>query len=130
VRDHPILRPCRVEAFKFFSDPAFEKVHDVVGLYLVPPGRVLVLCVDDKPPIEAAQGTVPAFPMRPGATERPTHDCRRHGTVDLFAALDVKSGKVIGACEQRHRASSSAPSSTGSSGVYRLTSRCISCSTT
>jgi transposase len=98
------LRPHRVETFKLSSDPAFvEKVRDVVGLYLAPPDRALVLCVDEKPQIQAAQGTAPAFPMRPGEAERPTHDYRRHGTVDLFAALDVKSGRVIGACEQRHR---------------------------
>jgi transposase len=62
-----------------------------------------VLCVDEKPQIQAAQGTAPAFPMRPGQAERHTHDYRRHGTLDLFAALDVKAGTVIGACERRHR---------------------------
>ena len=98
------LRPHRVETFKLSSDPAFvEKVRDVVGLYMAPPDRTLVLCMDEKPQIQAAQGTAPAFPMRPGEAERPTHDYRRHGTIDLFAALDVKSGKVIGACERRHR---------------------------
>jgi transposase len=98
------LRPHRIEAFKLSSDPAFvEKVRDVVGLYLAPPERALVLCVDEKPQIQAAQGTAPAFPMRPGQPERRTHDYRRHGTVDLFAALDVKAGTVIGACERRHR---------------------------
>jgi hypothetical protein len=61
-------------------------VRDVVGLYLAPPDRALVLCVDEKPQIQAAQGTAPAFPMRPGQAEHPTHDCHRHGTVDLFAA--------------------------------------------
>jgi transposase len=98
------LRPHRIEAFKLSSDPAFvEKVRDVVGLYLAPPERALVLCVDEKPQIQAAQGTAPAFPMRPGQPERRTHDYRRHGTVDLLAALDVKAGTVIGACERRHR---------------------------
>jgi transposase len=98
------LRPHRIEAFKLSSDPAFvEKVRDVVGLYLAPPERALVLCVDEKPQIQAAQGTAPAFPMRPGQPERRTHDYRRHGTVDLLAALDVKAGTAIGACERRHR---------------------------
>jgi transposase len=98
------LRPHRAETFKLSADPAFvEKVRDIVGLYLAPPDRALVLCVDEKPQIQAAQGTAPAFPMRPGQAERHTHDYRRHGTVDLFAALDVKAGTVIGACEQRHR---------------------------
>ena len=76
----------------------------VVGLYLDPPDRALVLCVDEKPQIQAAQGTAPAFPMRPGQAERVTHDYKRHGTVDLFAALDVKAGTVVGACKGRHRA--------------------------
>jgi transposase len=98
------LRPHRAETFKLSSDPAFvEKVRDIVGLYLSPPERALVLCVDEKPQIQAAQGTAPALPMRPGQAERRTHDWRRHGTLDLFAALDVKAGTVIGACERRHR---------------------------
>jgi len=98
------LRPHRAETFKLSSDPAFvDKVRDVVGLYLAPPDRALVLCVDEKPQIQAAQGTAPAFPMRPGQAERRTHDYRRHGTTDLFAALDVKAGTVIGTCQRRHR---------------------------
>jgi transposase len=98
------LRPHRAETFKLSPGPAFvESVRDVIGLYLAPPDRALVLWVDEKPQIQAAQGMAPAFPMRPGQAERPTHDYHRHGTVDLFAALDVKSGKVIGACERRHR---------------------------
>jgi transposase len=98
------LRPHRAETFKLSSDPAFvEKVRDIVGLYLSPPDRALVLCVDEKPQIQAAQGTAPALPLRPGQAERRTHDWRRHGTLDLFAALDVKAGTVIGACERRHR---------------------------
>jgi len=114
------LRPHRAETFKLSSDPAFiDKVRDIVGLYLAPPERALVLCVDEKPQIQAAQGTAPAFPLRPGQPERRTHDYRRHGTLDLFAALDVKAGAVgcadippgdraqgpmvIGACERRHR---------------------------
>jgi transposase len=98
------LRPHRAETFKLSSDPTFvEKVRDIVGLYLAPPDRALVLCVDEKPQIQAAQGTAPTFPLRPGQAERRTHDYHRHGTLDLFAALDVKAGTVIGACEQRHR---------------------------
>ncbi len=99
------LRPHRAETFKLSSDPAFvEKVRDVVGLYLAPPDRALVLCVDEKPQIQAAQGTAPAFPMRPGQPERRTHDYKRHGTLDLFAALDVRAGTVIGETHRRHRA--------------------------
>src|SRR5919107_2189246 len=98
------LRPHRMETFKLSSDPAFvDKVRDVVGLYLAPPDRALVLCVDEKPQIQAAQGTAPALPLRPGQAERRTHDCKRHGTTDLFAALDVKAGTVIGTCQRRHR---------------------------
>ena len=98
------LRPHRAEAFKLSSDPAFvEKVRDAVGPYLAPPDRALVLCVDEKPQIQAAQGTAPSLPMRPGQAERRTHDYRRHGTLDLFAALDVRAGTVSGACERRHR---------------------------
>ena len=98
------LRPHRAETFKLSSDPAFvAKVRDIVGLYLAPPERALVLCVDEKPQIQAAQGTAPTFPARPGQPERHTHDYRRLGTIDLFAALDVKAGTVIGACARRHR---------------------------
>lgn len=98
------LRPHRAETFKLSSDPAFvEKVRDIVGLYLAPPERALVLCVDEKPQIQAAPGTASSLPMRPGQAERRTHDYRRRGTLDLFAALDVRTGTVIGACERRHR---------------------------
>ena len=75
----------------------------MVGLYLNPPDRALVLCVDEKPQIRAAQGTAPTLPMRPGQAERRAHDHRRHGTLDLFAALDVRAGTVVGSCERRHR---------------------------
>jgi transposase len=99
------LRPHRAETFKPSSDPAFvDKVRDIVGLYLAPPDRAPVLCVDEKPRIQAAQGTAPILPIRPGQPERRTHDYRRHGTTDLFAALDVRAGTVIGACKGRHRA--------------------------
>ena len=99
------LQPHRQETFKLSSDPAFvDKVRDVVGLYMFPPDRALVLCVDEKPQIQAVERTAPVLPMRPGQPERVTHDYKRHGTTDLFAALDVKAGTVIGACKGRHRA--------------------------
>lgn len=99
------LQPHRSETFKLSTDPHFvEKVRDIVGLYLSPPDRALVLCVDEKPQIQAIERTAPVLPMRFGEPERHSHDYRRHGTVDLFAALDVKAGTVIGACHRRHRA--------------------------
>ena len=98
------LQPHRRETFKLSRDPAFvDKVRDVVGLYLNPPERALVLCVDEKPQIQATEGTAPVLPMRPGRIERRSHDTKRHGTTDLFAALDVKAGTVIGTCKGRHR---------------------------
>jgi len=98
------LQPHRAETFKLSSDPAFvAKVRDVVGLDLDPPDRALVLCVDERPQIQAIERTAPVLPMRPGQPERHAHDDRRHGTTDLFAALDVKAGTVIGACHRRHR---------------------------
>ena len=99
------LRPHRTETFKLSTDPLFvEKVRDIVGLYLAPPERALVLCVDEKSRIQALDRTQPLLPMRPGQAERRTHDYKRHGTTSLFAALDVKAGTVIGACMPRHRA--------------------------
>ena len=99
------LQPHRTEAFKLSSDPfCIEKVRDVVGLYLDPPDRALVLCVDEKSQIQALDRTRPLLPMRPGQVERRTHDYLRHGTVSLFAALDTQSGRVIGRCHRRHRA--------------------------
>jgi transposase len=98
------LQPHRSETFKLSTDPLFvEKVRDVVGLYLDPPVRALVLCVDEKPSIQATEGTAPVLPMRPGQPERRTHDYMRHGTTDLFAALDVASGRVIAETHRRHR---------------------------
>jgi transposase len=98
------LQPHRCETFKLSRDPLFvDKVRDIVGLYMVPPDRALVLCVDEKPQIQAIERTAPVLPMRPGQVERRAHDYVRHGTTDLFAALDVKTGKVIGACRKRHR---------------------------
>ena len=99
------LQPHRVETFKLSSDPLFvDKVRDIVGLYLDPPRRALVLCVDEKSQIQAIDRTQPMLPMRPGQVERRTHDYKRHGTTPLFAALDVAAGTVIGACMKRHRA--------------------------
>jgi len=100
------LQPHRTEAFKLSRDPLFvDKVRDIVGLYMALPEHALVLCVDEKPSIQALERTAPMLPMRPDQVERHTHDDVRHGTTDLFAALHVATGQVIGACRQRHRAS-------------------------
>jgi transposase len=99
------LQPHRTETFKLSKDPLLiDKVRDIVGLYLNPPDRALVLCVDEKSQIQALDRTQPLLPLRPGQVERRTHDYKRHGTTSLFAALDVKTGKIIGACHRRHRA--------------------------
>ena len=98
------LQPHRSETFKLSSDPLFiEKVRDIVGLYLNPPDRALVLCVDEKAQIQALDRSQPLLPMRPGQIERRTHDYVRNGTTSLFAALDTKSGEVIAECHKRHR---------------------------
>ncbi len=98
------LQPHRVETFKLSTDPQFiEKVRDIVGLYLNPPEKALVLCVDEKSQIQALDRTQPILPLAPGVAERRTHDYRRHGTTSLFAALDVATGKVIGETHRRHR---------------------------
>jgi transposase len=98
------LQPHRTESFKLSPDPLLvEKVRDVVGLYMNPPEHALVLCVDEKSQIQALDRTQPLLPMRPGQVERRTHDYRRHGITSLFAALDVKTGKVIGEMHRRHR---------------------------
>ena len=98
------LQPHRTETFKFSRDPQFDtKLADIVGLYLDPPERALVLCVDEKSQIQALNRTQPAFPMWPGLPARMTHDYTRHGTTSLFAALEVASGKVHGRCYRRHR---------------------------
>ena len=98
------LQPHRTETFKLSTDPLFvDKVRDIVGLYLSPPERALVLCVDEKSQIQALDRTQPLLPMRPGQIERRTHDYARHGTLSLFAALDAATGKVIGRCYPRHR---------------------------
>jgi transposase len=99
------LQPHRSQTFKLSKDPLFvEKVRDIVGLYLHPPDRALVLCADEKSQIQALDRTQPLLPLRPGQVERRTHDYVRHGTTSLFAALDVKTGKIIGECHRRHRA--------------------------
>ena len=98
------LQPHRSDSFKLSTDPQLiEKVRDIVGLYLDPPERALVLCADEKSQIQALDRTQPTLPMRPGQAERRTHDYTRHGTTSLFAALDVATGKVIGELHRRHR---------------------------
>lgn len=99
------LQPHRSESFKLSTDPLFvEKVRDVVGLYVAPPSHAVVLCVDEKSQIQALDRSQPLLPMRPGQIERRTHDYTRHGTTSLFAALDIATGRVIGKCYPRHRA--------------------------
>ena len=98
------LQPHRVDTFKLSKDPLFiDKVRDIVGLYLDPPARALLLSVDEKSQIQALDRTAPLLPMRPGQPERRSHDYVRHGTTSLFAALDVATGRVIGECHRRHR---------------------------
>jgi transposase len=99
------LQPHRSQTFKLSSDPLFvDKVRDIVGLYLSPPNRALVLSVDEKSQIQALDREQPVLPMMPGVPERRTHSYVRHGTTSLFAALDIASGFVIGKCYKRHRA--------------------------
>jgi transposase len=99
------LQPHRSETWKLSRDPQFiEKVRDVVGLYLNPPERAVVLCVDEKSQIQALDRTAPILPMLPGVPERATHDDKRSGTSSLYAALDLATGKVIGRLHSRHRA--------------------------
>ena len=98
------LQPHRQETFKLSSDPLFvEKVRDIVGLYLDPPLKAMVLCVDEKSQIQALDRTQPILPLAPGIPERRTHDYMRHGTTTLFAALDIATGEVIGELHRRHR---------------------------
>ncbi|WP_455362648.1 IS630 family transposase [Streptomyces sp. SYSU K21746] len=99
------VQPHRAETFKLSRDPLFvDKVRDVVGLYLDPPERALVLCVDEKSQIQALDRSQPVLPMMPGVPERRSHDYVRSGTTTLFAALDTATGKVIGSLHRRHRA--------------------------
>lgn len=98
------LQPHRTDTFKLSHDPLFiEKVRDIVGLYLDPPDRAMVLCVDEKSQIQALDRSQPLLPMRPGQIERRTHDYVRHGTTSLFAALDTKTGRIVGQLHRRHR---------------------------
>ena len=98
------LQPHREETFKLSTDPLFiAKVRDIVGLYLNPPTKAMVLCVDEKSQIQALDRTQPLLPLAPGVAERRTHDYKRHGTTSLFAALDLASGRVIGELHRRHR---------------------------
>jgi transposase len=99
------LQPHRQESWKLSKDPLFvDKVKDVAGLYLAPPERAVVLCVDEKSQIQALDRTSPVLPMLPGTPQRATHDYKRHGTSSLYAALDITTGKVIGQLHARHRA--------------------------
>jgi transposase len=99
------LKPHLTEAFKLSTDPQFiDKVRDVVGLYLHPPEAALVLCVDEKTQVQAVDRTAPILPLLPGTPQRRTHDYRRHGVTNLYAALDVASGKVVSQLSTRHRA--------------------------
>jgi transposase len=98
------LQPHKGETFKLSTDPFFvEEVRDVVGLYLSPPARAIVLSIDEKSQVQALGRTQPLLPLGPGQAERHTHDYARHGTTSLFAALDVATGQVIGTCYRRHR---------------------------
>jgi len=98
------LQPHRVENFKFSKDPQFvEKVRDIVGLYMNPPDRAIVLCVDEKSQVQALNRTQPILPLGPGVPARQSHDYQRHGVTSLFAAMDVASGVTIGSCYRRHR---------------------------
>ncbi len=99
------LQPHRLRTFKISRDPCFaEKVVDVVGLYMAAPGNAVVLSLDEKTQIQALDRTQPMLPLRPGQIERRTHDYKRHGTVSLYAAMDIATGKVIGKLTKRHRA--------------------------
>ena len=99
------LKPHRSESFQLSNDPLFvEKVRDIVGLYMRPPENAIVLCVDEKSQVQALNRAQPVLPLLPGRAEQQTHTYVRHGTTALFAALDVKTGKVIGKCHRRHRA--------------------------
>jgi transposase len=99
------LQPHRQESWKLSKDPLFiDKVRDVCGLYLNPPERAVVLCVDEKSQIQALDRTAPILPMLPGTPQRATHDYKRHGTSSLYAALNLATGRVIGELRNRHRA--------------------------
>ena len=97
------LQPHRADTFKLSPDPQLiEKVRDIVGLYMNQPEHAVVFCVDEKSQIQALDRTQPLLPMRPGQVERGTHDYKRHGTTSLFAALELKTSRVIGQLHRRH----------------------------
>jgi transposase len=99
------LKPWQTDTFKLSEDPQFiDKVRDVVGIYLNPPDKAVVLCVDEKTNIQALDRTQPSLPMRPGQVERRTHDYKRHGVTDLFAALNIATGEILHQTQPRHRA--------------------------
>ncbi len=101
--DHRIY-PHRVSTFKVSKDPRFvEKLNDVVGLYLNPPDKAAVICVDEKPMIQALDRTQPGLPIKPGKARTMTHDYKRHGTTSLYAALSILDGTIVGECTMRHR---------------------------
>jgi transposase len=119
------LQPHRQETFKL-GDPLFvDKVRDIVGLYLDPPLKAIVLCVDEKSQIQALDRTQPIFPLAPGIPERRTHDYMRHGTTTLFAALNIVTGEVIGEVHRRHRTANSCVSCAPSKPAYHPTWMCI-----
>src|SRR3954471_14992631 len=98
------LQPHRADTFKLSPDPQLiEKVRDIVGLYMNPPDQALVFYVDEKSQIQALDRTQPLLPLRPGQVERGTHDYKRHGTTSLFAALELKTNRIIGQLRRRHR---------------------------
>src|SRR5918995_5748720 len=104
VWKHFGIQPHRSGTFKFSTDPELEaKVRDIVGLYLDPPAKAIVLCVDEKSQIQALERTQPVRPVAPGRVEQRTHDYLRHGTTTLFAALEVATGQVTDALKPRHR---------------------------
>ena len=112
ISDHSVLRiwrafglkPHRVDSFKLSNYPMFvEKVRDIVGLYLNPPDKAIVLCVDEKSQTQALERSQPILPLRPGLPERQTHDYVRHATLSLFAAYDAATGRVLGRCHQHHK---------------------------
>ena len=112
ISEHSVLRiwraygwkPPLVKSFKLSKDPMFvEKVRDIVGLYLNPPEKAIVLCVDEKSQTQALERSQPILPLRPGLPERQTHDYVRHGILSLFAGYDAATGRILGRCHQRHR---------------------------
>lgn len=125
------LAPHKQDSWKLSKDPLFvAKVRDIVGLYLDPPERAIVLCVDERTQIQALNRTAPVFPMLPGSPARATHDYVRHGTSSLYAALDLASGKVIGSLHSRHRAQEFLPFLKRSTPRSPPTWTATSCSTT